>query len=39
MSTRVWSEPTPPPPDHFTAAEFGLEMVEGAEAVSFEVGT
>ena len=39
MSTQVWSEPAPPPPDHFTAAEFGLEMVEGVEAVSFQVGT
>jgi hypothetical protein len=39
MATKVWSEVQPPPPDHFTAAEFGLEMVEGVEAVSFQVGT
>jgi hypothetical protein len=36
MATKVWAEATPA--DHFTAAEFGLEMVEGVEAVSFQVG-
>ncbi len=36
MSPQVWA-PSPPPPGQFTAAQFGLEMVEGVQVVSFQV--
>ena len=36
MSTLVWAGPEPA--SGFTAAEFGLEMVEGIESVSFRIG-
>jgi hypothetical protein len=38
MSNQVWT--TPPPGDTaFTAAQFGLEMVEGVQVVSFQLQT
>lgn len=37
MSSRVWATPTPA--TDFTAAQFGLEMVEGVQSVSFETGS
>jgi hypothetical protein len=37
MGPQVWAPPPPPPPGPFTAAQFGLEMVEGVQAVSFQV--
>jgi hypothetical protein len=36
MTPRVWAS-APPSPTSFTAAQFGLEMVEGAQWVSFQV--
>jgi hypothetical protein len=36
MKPDVWTQGTTDPPD-FTAAEFGLEMVEGGELVSFQL--
>jgi hypothetical protein len=39
MAGRVWAQEPVPPPSAFTAAEFGLEMVEGPETVSFQVTT
>jgi hypothetical protein len=38
MASQVWAPP-PPPPGQFTAAQFGLEMVEGVQSVSFQVGS
>jgi len=38
MATQVWT--TPPPADSsFTAAQFALEMVEGVQAVTFQLST
>ena len=39
MAPQVWAPPPPPPPPPppFTAAQFGLEMVEGAQSVRFQV--
>ncbi len=37
MAPQVWASPPPSPPP-FTAAQFGLEMIEGAGWVSFQVG-
>ncbi|GIH25348.1 hypothetical protein Aph01nite_36580 [Acrocarpospora phusangensis] len=37
MSSRVW--PSPTPATEFSAAQFGLEMVEGVQSVSFETGS
>jgi hypothetical protein len=37
MAPRVWA--SPPSPAQFTAAQFGLEMVEGVQSVSFQVRT
>jgi hypothetical protein len=36
MAPQVWAPP-PPSPVRFTAAQFGLEMVEGVQTVSFQV--
>jgi hypothetical protein len=36
MAPQVWAPP--PSPGQFTAAEFGLEMTEGVQAVSFRLG-
>ena len=36
MGPHVWPPP-PPPPESFTAAQFGLEMIEGAQQVTFQV--
>lgn len=38
MAPQVWASP-PPSPAPFTAAQFGLEMVEGVQSVSFQVRT
>lgn len=37
MAPQVWA-PAPPSPGQFTAAEFGLEMTEGVQVVSFRLG-
>ena len=37
MAPHVWAPP-PPSPAQFTAAHFGLEMVEGVQSVTFQVG-
>jgi hypothetical protein len=37
MAPQVWAPP-PPSPGQFTAAEFGLEMTEGVQVVSFRLG-
>jgi len=36
MSTQVWAPNTPTAQEVFTAAEFGLEMVQGTESVTFK---
>lgn len=36
MDPHVWPPP-PPPPAPFTAAQFGLEMIEGAQRVTFQM--
>jgi len=38
MAPEVWAPP-PPAPGQFTAAQFGLEMVEGVQVVSFQAGS
>jgi hypothetical protein len=38
MAPQVWAPPPPSSPP-FTAAQFGLEMIEGAGWVSFQVGS
>jgi hypothetical protein len=37
MAPHVWAQP-PPTPAVFTSAQFGLEMVEGVQSASFQVG-
>ncbi len=37
MAPNVWAG-APPPAGEFTAAQFGLEMIEGVQSVSFQVG-
>ncbi len=39
MAPQVWAPASPSPsPAEFTSAQFGLEMVEGVQSVSFQVG-
>ena len=38
MAPDVWTAGSPPAGSSFTAAEFGLEMIEGVQVVSFQLG-